>query len=139
MIIRGILTSLTEGVLRLFSATGLMDFAKREFIQHYGLASHPKAGAELFIWARGNTIYALGSDDRRYRITLAEGEVAIHDDLGQKVHLKRNGVEITSPKITLNGLVKTTNHLEVATGASGTFNAGGKAVTVKNGIIVGIE
>jgi phage gp45-like len=36
--------------------------------------------------------------DRRYRLTsLAPGEVALHDDLGQKVHLTRTGMQIHTP------------------------------------------
>jgi phage gp45-like len=43
-------------------------------------------------------------EDRRYRLTgLAEGEVALYDDLGQVVHLRRGGLFLESP---LNVTVK---------------------------------
>lgn len=46
-------------------------------------------------------VIAIG--DRRYRLqNLQEGEVALHDDQGQKVHHQRDGILISSPlKITL--------------------------------------
>ena len=132
--IRGIVSSITDGVVRLFSASGRPgeSFDKREFIQNYGFASHPKEGAELFIVVHGNVIFAIGSDDRRYRIALAEGECALYDDLGQKVHLTRDGIVASSPKkitasaptVEISATVKvhlTTPLLEV----SGAIKAGG--------------
>lgn len=101
--IRGILTTLTDGLVRLFSASGRPgeSFSAREFIQHYGYASAPLPGAELVIHAQGNMITCIASDDRRYRIALENGEVALYDDLGQKAHLTRSGIQVTSPlKIT---------------------------------------
>src|SRR6266567_615692 len=94
MIIRGILTSLTDGAVRLFSASGRSgeSFTGREFLQHYGFASSPKLGAQLIIEVNGNVITYIGSDDRRYRITLADGEVALYTDEGDKVHLKRGRI-----------------------------------------------
>ncbi len=97
--IRGIVTSVIEGVIKRFSATGRSDetFENREFFQQYGYTSRPKPGAELIILAQGNNVIAVASDDRRYRISLEEGEVALYDDLGQVVHLKRDGIYISSP------------------------------------------
>ena len=47
---------------------------------------------------------------------------------------------ITAAEILLDGYTKTTNHIEVASGASGAFtDKAGKMITVKNGIIVGIN
>jgi len=95
MIIRGKLTALAAGLVRLFSGSGRAgeEFSKREFLQHYGFASSPKPGAELIIVVEGNVITCIGSDDRRYRLDLSEGEVVLHDWQGQKVHLK-SGKEI---------------------------------------------
>ncbi len=51
-----------------------------------------------------------------------------------------NNLSVTAPEIDLNGYVKTSNHVEVKTGASGVFSdKAGKTVTVKNGIVVGIK
>jgi phage baseplate assembly protein V len=89
--IRAIVVSVIEGVIKRFSATGRPGetFADREYLQHYGLTSRPKPGAELVIIREGNHYLAIASDDRRYRIALEEGEVAIYTDEGDKVHLKR--------------------------------------------------
>ena len=65
-----------------------------EHWQPYGLAYHPHPGAEALVLALGgNTdhgaVVCVG--DRRYRITgLAQGEVALYDDQGQVIHLKRD-------------------------------------------------
>ena len=98
--IRGIVNTITDGVVRLFSAGGRSgeSFEEREFIQDYGFASQPQPGAELIILAAGNTIVAIGSDDRRYRLRLEAGEAALYDDLGQLVHLTRDGIVVTSSK-----------------------------------------
>jgi phage baseplate assembly protein V len=101
--IRGVVKSVLEGVIKRFSASGRSDetITDREYFQHYGYTSRPKAGAEIIIIREGGHFVAVASDDRRYRISLEEGEVALYDDLGQKVHLTRSGINVTSPlKIT---------------------------------------
>lgn len=61
--------------------------------EDYGICSHPFPGAEALVLALGGStdhsaVVKVG--DRRYRLTaLAEGEVALYDDQGQVVHLKR--------------------------------------------------
>lgn len=147
--IRGIIVSIAEGVIKRFTASGRSDetISDREYFQHYGYTSRPKAGAEIIIIREGGHFVAVASDDRRYRIAMADGEVSLYDDLGQKIHLTRTGIVVESPLqitakaplIKLDGYVKTTNHIEVGSGVSGTFSAGSKAVNVKNGIIVGIS
>jgi phage gp45-like len=89
--IRGIVIKVTEGFIKLFSATGRTDesFDQREYFQHYGYTSRPLPGAEIIIIREGNLIIGIASDDRRYRISLEEGEVALYTDEGDKVHLKR--------------------------------------------------
>lgn len=69
-----------------------------EHFEPYGFTSHPFAGAEAIAVAvggnRDHTI-ALTVADRRYRLTtLAEGEVALHDDQGQVVHIKRSEIRV---------------------------------------------
>jgi len=78
-----------------------------ERFQQYGLTSHPKPGAEgiaLAVGGKRTHTVVINVDDRRYRLKgLAEGEVALYDDLGQQVYLKRTGMElISSQQITLN-------------------------------------
>jgi len=44
-------------------------------------------------------IVVIPGADRRYRLKgLASGELAVHDDQGQKVHFKRDGVWIETSK-----------------------------------------
>ena len=79
-----------------------------EHFEAYGITSHPLKGAEgvtLFFSGDRSHGVAILIGDRRYRLTgLAPGEVALYDDLGQKVHLTRNGIEIqTDLDIDLRG------------------------------------
>lgn len=73
----------------------------------YGMSMHPKSGAEVLAFSVGGDMdhmVVIPGADRRYRVKVAEGEMAIHDDQGQVVHLKRGGIEITSNKpVTVKG------------------------------------
>lgn len=67
-----------------------------ERFQEYGFTSRPHVGAEAVTVSlggdRGHTI-VIAVDDRRYRLTgLEEGEVALYDDQGSKVVLRRGGI-----------------------------------------------
>lgn len=92
--IRGIVTGVVQGVIQRVSAAVWGDgtIADRELFQHYGYTSRPKAGAEVIFIRQGGQIIAIGSDDRRYRISLEDGEVALYTDEGDKVHLKRGRI-----------------------------------------------
>lgn len=72
-----------------------------ERFQQYGLTTVPHPGAEgIYLSLNGSRDHGvvICVDDRRYRLTgLADGEVALYDDLGQKVHLKRTGMDLVSP------------------------------------------
>jgi phage baseplate assembly protein V len=118
--IRGIIQTVFEGAIKRFTASGRTDetIANREYFQHYGFSSRPLAGGEAIIIREGNHFVMIASDDRRYRIALEEGEVALYTDEGDKIHLKRdktieivcgnklvatveNEVEITTKKATV--------------------------------------
>ena len=75
-------------------------------IQPYGFSSRPKKDAEaitLAISGDESKLVAITLSDRRYTLALEEGEAALHDDQGQVVYLKREGILIkTSKKITLD-------------------------------------
>lgn len=66
-----------------------------EHFEPYGFTSGVKPGSEgitlSFGGDRDHTV-AIVIADRRYRMKVAEGEVAIYDDIGQKVHLSRSGM-----------------------------------------------
>ncbi len=67
-----------------------------ERFQNYGFTSVPKPGAEAIAVSVGGNrdhLITLVVDDRRFRLkAMAEGEVAIYTDEGDKIHLKRNGI-----------------------------------------------
>ncbi|MFO6448905.1 phage baseplate assembly protein V [Erythrobacter sp. NE805] len=71
-----------------------------ERFQNYGFTSVPHPGAEaLVVFAGGLRSHgvALVVEDRRYRLTaLADGEVAMFDDLGNVVKLGREAIAITA-------------------------------------------
>ena len=72
-----------------------------EHFEPYGFGSRAFAGSEvLSAFFNGDRSHGvvLVTADRRYRLQLAEGEVAIFDDQGQKVHLKRDGIFVYTPK-----------------------------------------
>jgi len=68
-----------------------------EVFEPYGFTSAANAGAEvvaLFLNGDRSNGLVICVADRRYRLTLEAGEVALHDDQGQKVHLTRSGIVI---------------------------------------------
>lgn len=71
-------------------------------VGQYGLATVPQEGAEAIVLALGpNDLVAIAVDDRRYRLKgLKSGEVALYDDLDQRMHLTRDGIVLKSPSVT---------------------------------------
>lgn len=73
-----------------------------ERFQNYGFTGNAPAGAEgvmLSLGADRSHGVVVALDHRAYRLkSLETGEVAIYDDLGQKVHLTRNGIVIHTAK-----------------------------------------
>jgi len=75
--------------------------------EDYGLTSHPLPGAEALVLALGGCpdhSAVIKIADRRYRLQgLAAGEVALYDDLGQSVVLKRGRImEINTDVLRVN-------------------------------------
>jgi phage gp45-like len=91
--IRVVLASVVEGIIKRFTGTGRGGevIEDREAMEHYGFTSRPLPGAEAVVIRDGNHFIMVASDDRRYRVALEAGELALYDDQGQKVHFKRNG------------------------------------------------
>ena len=60
-----------------------------------------RMAAEAFVTYAGSSRshgVALVTGDRRYRLyKLEEGEVALHDDQGHQVHIKRDGIYVSAP------------------------------------------
>lgn len=64
-------------------------------VEPYGFSYRPKPGCETYLlFPAGDRSYgvAIIIGDKRYQMSLAEGEVAMHDDEGNHVHLKRGGI-----------------------------------------------
>jgi phage baseplate assembly protein V len=92
-----------------------------ERVQNYGFTSHPHPGAEAVAACVGGNrdhVLVLAVDDRRFRLKpLAQGEVALYTDEGDKVVLKRGGViELTAAsKVRIvTPLVEVTGNVTVA-------------------------
>lgn len=159
-IVQGIVT---RGVVRLVDAGKKMQTVQvtsvdgatdtAEHFEPYGFTSRPKTGAEAVVLQVGGTSHpvCIVAADRRYRVTgLAEGEVCIHDDQGQSVTLKRDGIYIDGQKVavtgdtTVSGDLSATGDLEATSGSFSTAATGsfvsydGKAVTVTGGVVTAI-
>lgn len=103
-----------------------------EHVEPYGFTSEPlkdglpEAFSLFFDGDRSHGIVFCVAD-RRYRLKpLKAGEVAIYDDLGQKVHLTRSGIEIVTPKhltATVGGNVTATVSGNVTESVGGSLNA----------------
>ncbi len=133
--IRGIIQQVIEGAIKRFTASGRSDetIADREYFQHYGFTSRPLEGAEAIIIREGNHLVMIASDDRRYRIALEEGEVALYTDEGDYVHFKRGGkievlagakVKATAPEVEIIASTKITMTAPLAE-ISGNLQVGG--------------
>lgn len=99
MVARGVIKAVSEdkGLQRL-QMTFMSDetFDDLERVGQYGFISSPPPDAEgVAIFPGGDRSHGLviGTEDRRYRLkTLANGEAALYDNLGQYVHIKQGGV-----------------------------------------------
>lgn len=70
----------------------VLDNIKRP--QPYGFSHCPPGGEAYLVFPSGDRSFgiALIVGDKRYTMDLASGEVAIHDDEGNHVHIQRGGV-----------------------------------------------
>lgn len=104
MVGRAILSAVNDDATLQTLQVELLDEETQDGVEHfqpYGLAYRPKAGAETIAIAVGGLrshMVALTVADRRYRLkAMQDGEVALYDDQGQKLHLTRDGILIESP------------------------------------------
>lgn len=70
-----------------------------ERVQNYGFTSNPHVGADAIVLCLGGSreqAVAIVVDDRRYRLKLQAGEVALYDDLGNSVQLLRDMVKVVA-------------------------------------------
>lgn len=131
MVARGVVAAVNAGAKMQSLQMRLLADESKSDVEHfepYGFTSHPKGGAEgvvLFPDGDRSHGFLVVVADRRYRLTgLREGEVALHDDQGQKVHLTRDGIVIdgaglpilvhNTPEVTLDTpQVRMTGNLQV--------------------------
>lgn len=89
-----------------------------EHFEPYGFTSNPLAGAEgiaTFLGGDRSHAVVLVVADRRYRLkALAEGEVAIYTDEGDKIHFKRGRI-IDIDTTTLNIRASSGVNIDTAT------------------------
>jgi phage gp45-like len=137
MIARGVVRSVDDAKLmqelsRIDLETGYRP-TKIEHWHPYGFVQHPHDGAEVMALSLGGNrdhMVVIATADRRYRMKVAQGEVAIHDDQSQFVHLKRDGILVKTPKkaiveapdIELKGNVAIRGNLSVEGDVSNTGN-----------------
>jgi len=116
---------------------------KIERVQDYGFSSYPKKptgespmrrAAEAFIsFLTGNRSHGVAFvvGDRRFRLyKMKEGEVALHDDQGQWIHLKRGGILVKAP----NGQTITVQIDKASDGSSSSSSLGQDSTQVPKSV-----
>lgn len=101
MLSRAIVTAVEAGRMQVVQVNLLAGETKDgvEHFEPYGWTSHPKSGAEAvvcFIGGDRSHGMAVVVADRRHRpADLKPGEVCVHDDQQQRIHITREGIVIT--------------------------------------------
>jgi phage baseplate assembly protein V len=137
MVARGAVSAVNAATKMQSLQLRLMAGEAKDAVEHFepfGFTSKPLPGAEhitLFLDGDRSHGVTIVVADRRYRVVgLEDGESALHDAYGNKVHLRKDGtlavvattqVQVTSPLVTMSG------NLEVA----GSITAGA-TVTAPN-------
>lgn len=131
LLARGVVESVDDSPMMRTVQAEFLPGDVREGLEHfepYGFTSRVKEGAEaigaFFNGDRSHGV-VLVTADRRFRLHVQEGEVALFDDQGQKVVLKRDGILVETPK----NLTATVGGNTVAT-VSGTTTLESGAVTI---------
>lgn len=117
-------------------------------VEPYGFSYRPKPGCQTYLaFPAGDRSYgvALIIGDKRYQMDLKEGEVAIHDDEGNWVHIQRGGiievkastkVQADTPMFETTQDAKIGGNLTVkgqTSSAGGYYGDGGSAAQMKGG------
>jgi len=118
-------------------------------VEPYGFSYRPKAGAQTFLlFPSGDRSHGIAIiiGDKQYNMQLQEGEVALHDDEGNHVHIKRGGeivatanarITLKAPDIVLDGNVLATQAATVNQGLSVLGQDGGESAVTGNFRIIG--
>lgn len=131
---RGVITLVkAAGAVQLVQVDGLAgeQLQDNELFQHYGYTSNPPAGTMAIVLPiGGKTAHGIiiATEHGAYRLKgLAQGETAIYDDQGQKVHITRNGIVIDGAGKPVT--VQNTPHVDFNTpqvNIAGALNVTGK-------------
>lgn len=120
-------------------------------VEPYGFSYRPKPGSQtylLFPAGDRSSGVAIVIGDKRYQMNLVEGEVAIHDDEGNWVHIKRGGIieaRAAAKVIADTPLFETTQDAQIGgslvvmgqtTSNNGYFGAGGGVAQMQGGLHV---
>lgn len=105
-------------------------------VEPYGFSYRPKSGCQAYMFfPAGDRSYgvALVLGDKQYQVDLKPGEVALHDDQGQMVHLTRDGIVVKGAglpvTITDTPLVRMeTERLEVTGDILDNCDTGGRSM-----------
>jgi phage baseplate assembly protein V len=138
MIGRGIITLVNDATKEQSVQVNLLEGEVHDHVeryQEYGFSSVPHTGAEAITVSvggnRGHSV-VIATGDRRYRMkNLGAGEVAIYDDLEQSVHLKRDGITLTSQRVTIDAA---TTQVNGALAVNGNISSGGN-ITAAGSVI----
>lgn len=108
MITRGVVSLVdSESFLQMLQVktVGAVPLDGVEHFEPYGFTSHPHHGAEAITLSAGGRMgheVVICVADRKYRLKgLVAGEVAMYDDLGQSIILKRDHIRVKSPKVVV--------------------------------------
>lgn len=118
-------------------------FQDIEHLEPFGFTSHPLPGAEPIVLAlngNGSHTVVILVNDQRYRLVLEEGESAIYNHHGDKVHIKKDRtIEVkTAVRVTLDTPeVVCTGTLNVADTITAGGNVTGLNVLTDAGISLG--
>jgi len=124
---------------------GGQELADIEHLEPFGFTSHAPAGAECLVLAfGGNGSHSVGLQvgDRRYRMVIEEGDVAIYNQNADYLHLKNDGtatlksstkVIVDSPQVEMTGTLKVAG----ATLLQSTLGVAGDTALAANLVVVG--
>lgn len=97
---RARLSSRSKGAaMQLVQAEGLAGetLQASELAQHFGFTSGPPAGTQLIVLPLGGSTahsVIIATENGAYRVDVASGEACIYSQWGDKVHLKRERIEV---------------------------------------------
>ena len=106
------------------------------WVEPYGFSYFPPNGGQVYLlFPNGDRSqgFSIVYQHKRYQMMLSQGEVALHDDQGQSIHLTRSGIVVKgagkpmlftdTSEITLDApLVKCTSEVTVGANITATGN-----------------